>query len=147
MDDITPGIMEVLEKSFLMSLGVQDEGGVWVSDVLCLNDDAMNVYWLSDPDTRHSKAIATNPRVAGTITVSGMNRGENSLGIQFEGMAEKIDGPRFDLAQKFMAKLGAPSPKETDDVTKGDSWYKLTPSRIDYINRDKFGFEKKTIQL
>src|SRR3989344_1765732 len=88
-------IKEVLEKGYLMSLGTHDEGGVWVCDVIYIFDDEFNMYWMSKDSRRHSRAILINSSVAGTITVSG--QGENNLGIQFEGVAEKIEGSRFDL--------------------------------------------------
>ena len=100
---------------------------------------------MSDPDVRHSQAILTRSQVAGTVTVSGP--GENNLGIQFSGVAKKIDGPRFDLALKHYVKRKKPAPKETDDVLGGDSWYELKPSKIELIHEKLFGFEKKALEL
>ena len=70
----------ILDKGYLMSLGVTDESGVWVCDVIYVHDDAMNVYWVSDPEVRHSQAIHKNGQVAATITVSN-NPGEDNVGI------------------------------------------------------------------
>lgn len=78
-------VQEVLEKGYLMSLGTIDDGGVWVADVLYVFDDNFNLYWMSNPDVRHSKAILKNQKVAGSITVNLPK--ENNLGIQFEGIA------------------------------------------------------------
>ena len=138
-------IEEVLNKGYLMSLASQDDGGVWVSDVIYIYDDELNIYWMSDPEVRHSQAVIKNPRVAGTITVSG--KGEDNLGIQFEGTVEKIDGARRDLALKHYAKRGKSIPKETDDVLQGDSWYILKPKKIELIYEKLFGFDKKNIDL
>ena len=138
-------IQEVLEKGYLMSLATLDDGGVWVADIIYIHDDNMNIYWMSDPDTRHSQALMKNKKIAGTITVSG--KGEENLGIQFEGIAEKIDGPRFDLAQKHFGKRNKPEPQEMQDVLKGDSWYTLQPSQIELICEKHFGFDKKVLEL
>ncbi len=138
-------ITEVLEKGYLISLATIDDGGVWVADVIYVHDEELNIYWMSDPDVRHSQAVLTNSKVAGTITVSGP--GENNLGIQFAGTAEKIEGPRFDLALKHCAKRGKPVPKETEDVLGGDSWYKLKPVMIELIHEKLFGFEKQKLEL
>lgn len=138
-------IQEVLDKGYLMSLATIDDGGVWVSDVIFVYDDKFNIYWMSDPDVRHSQAILVNPKVAGTITIS--DQGEDNLGIQFDGVAEKIDGARYDLALKHYAKRGKPAPKETDDVLQGDSWYILKPKKIELIYEKLFGFEKQKIEL
>lgn len=136
-------IGEVLERGYLMSLATADDGGIWVCDVIYVHDDDMNLYWMSDPDARHSQAVLSRPRIAGTITVSG--RGENNLGIQFEGVVEKIAGPRFDLAVKHFLKRGKPLPKEGEDVLQDDSWYMLKPTIIELIHEELFGFEKQKL--
>ncbi len=138
-------IKDVLEKGYLMSLAIVDEGGIWVADVIYIYDDILNIYWMSDSAVRHSQAIIKNNRVAGTITVS--NKGEHNVGIQFEGVAEKIDGARYDLALKHYAKRGKSVPKETEDILQGDSWYILKPKRIELICEKLFGFDKQKINL
>ena len=143
--DIRKLIKEVLEKGYLMSLGTVDEGGVWVCDVIYIFDDQLNLYWMSDPDCRHSRAVIKNPNIAGTITVNSPK--ENNLGIQFEGIGAKIEGVRFDLAKKHYAKRNKSEPKETDDVLRGDSWYMLKPKRIELIHEKLFGFKKQKINL
>ncbi|OGN30616.1 MAG: hypothetical protein A3I92_02340 [Candidatus Yanofskybacteria bacterium RIFCSPLOWO2_02_FULL_43_10b] len=127
-ENIKELIKEVLEKGYLMSLAAKDDGGVWVADVIYVHDEELNIYWMSDPEVRHSKAAIKNEKVAGTITVSGP--GENNLGIQFEGLAEKVEGPRHDLAKKHYVKRQKPEPEEIDNVLQGDSWYILRPSKV-----------------
>jgi len=143
--DIKQLVVEVLKKGYLMSLATVDDGGVWVADVIYVHDDDLNIYWMSDPDVRHSKAIEKNNHVAGTITVSGA--GEEDLGIQFEGTVEKIAEERYDLAVKQMIKRKKPEPKETDDVLQGDSWYVLRPQKIELIYERLFGWDKKKFEL
>ncbi len=143
--DIKSLIKQVLEKGYLMSLGTQDEGGVWVCDVIYIFDEDLNIYWMSKPDRRHSEALFKNPQVAGTITVSG--QGENNLGIQFEGLAEKIEGARFDLAKKHYAKRKKPEPKESEDILRGSSWYTLKPKKIELIHEELFGFNKQIHEI
>lgn len=140
-DELKPLIQEVLEQGYLMSLATLDDGGVWAADVIYIHDGNFNIFWMSNPDARHSRAILTRSQVAGTITVS--DSGEDNLGIQFSGMAMKIDGPRFNLALKHYEKRKKPAPKDTDDVLGGDSWYQLSPSKIELIHEKLFGFEKK----
>src|SRR6185295_12930103 len=135
--DIKSLIKEVLEKGYLMSLGTHDEGGVWVSDVIFIHDDDLNLYWMSDPDVRHSKAVLQNPKIAGTITANLPK--EDNLGIQFHGVAEKIEGARHDLAKKHYAKRRKQEPRETEDVLQGDDWYMLKPTKIELIYEKLFG--------
>lgn len=145
MEDISQLVRDVLEQGYLMSLATVDDDGVWVADVIYVFDDELNLYWMSDPEVRHSQAILKNNQVAGTITVS-LPR-EDNLGIQFAGIAEKIDGPRFDLATKHSAKRRKSMPAEDDDVLQGDSWYLLRPTTIELICEKYFGFEKKKFSL
>jgi uncharacterized protein YhbP (UPF0306 family) len=144
-NDIKNLIKEVLEKGYLMSLGTHDEGGVWVCDVIFVHDDELNIYWMSKLHRRHSKAVLVNAKVAGTITVSG--QGEDNLGIQFEGFAEKLEGSNDMLAKKHYTKRKKPEPKETDDVLDGGSWYKMKPKKIELINEKLFGFDKQKVEF
>jgi len=144
MDRIKELIKEVLEKGYLMSLGTVDDGGVWVADVIYVFDEDLNIYWMSDPDVRHSEAIMRNPKVAGTITVSG--EGEDNAGLQFEGIAGKIEGARYDLALKHYDKRSKPIPGKDEDVLQGDSWYVLKPTKIELIYEKEFGFKKQEIK-
>ncbi|OHA91262.1 MAG: hypothetical protein A2758_02240 [Candidatus Zambryskibacteria bacterium RIFCSPHIGHO2_01_FULL_49_18] len=146
--DIKPKIREVLEKGHLMSLGTIDDGGVWVSDVIYVYDDDFNIYWMSDPDVRHSKAILKNSQAAGSITISNKSK-ESNLGIQFAGKVEQLEGVQFNLSTKHFSKRGHPMPSMSEVVNflSEDRWYKLTPARIDLIDEEHFGFDKKSIDL
>lgn len=143
--DIKKLVLDVFDKGYLMSLATFDDGGVWVADVIYIYDNNMNIYWMSDPHARHSKALLTQSQVAGTITVSG--KSEDNLGLQFEGIANKIEGVRYDLAVKHYAKRNKPTPQETDDVLKGNSWYALKPKKIELIHEEYFGFNKQILEI
>jgi uncharacterized protein YhbP (UPF0306 family) len=145
MENLKELSKEILEKGYLVSLATLDEVGVWVADVIYIYDDDFNIYWMSDPDARHSRALLKNKKVAGTITISG--QGEDNLGIQFEGVAERIEGPRFDLARKHFLKRRKPEPKETDDVLEGDFWYVVRPKKFELIYEKFFGFEKQILNF
>ncbi len=144
LNDVKQLIQKVLDKGYLMSLATTDDGGVWVADVVYV-DDNFNIYWMSDSGARHSQAISKNGSVAGTITISG--NGEDNLGIQFDGIAKKIDGKRYDLALKHYVKREKLMPKESDDILDGDSWYVLKLRKIELIHEKLFGFEKQKIEL
>ena len=144
--DIKARIKEILDKTHLMSLATMDDGGIWVCDVIFIYDDDFNLYWRSKLHRRHSKALLENSQVAGTITHT-TKANEHNLGIQFSGNAKKIDGTRYDLAVKHAAKRNHLKPKESDDVLQGDSWYMLTPDKIELIDEENFSFEKKSLEL
>src|SRR3989344_9137677 len=143
MEDLKKIVGEILDQGYLMSLGTLDESGPWVSDVIFVND-GLDIYWLSLENTRHSKAILKNPKVAATITISN-NAGEKNIGLQIEGIAEKIEGDVFEIAKKHRLKRNKPVPeKEGEILDPGESWYKLSPTKIEIINEPLWGFEKKS---
>ena len=144
--DIKKRVQEVLNRGHLMSLGVQDAAGVWVSDVVYASDDNFTMCWMSDPNSRHSQAILKNGHVAGTITVSNKS-GEKNLGIQFSGVANKVEDNRFEIAKLYFLKRGKPIPKETDDVLKGDFWYTLKPDKMYLIDEENFGFNRQNVEI
>jgi uncharacterized protein YhbP (UPF0306 family) len=142
--DLKQRVIEVLEQSHLMSLGTTDTGGVWVTDVIFVFDDDLNIYWMSDPESRHSMAIGKTGNAAGTITATTKS-GEPNFGIQFTGTAEMIAGARHDLAIKHYTKRGKPDPAETEDVLDGDAWYVLKPTKLRLIDETNFGFDTQDV--
>jgi uncharacterized protein YhbP (UPF0306 family) len=136
----------ILGQGYLMNLGTVDSGGVWVSDVIYIHDDAFNLFWLSDPEVRHSKAVQKNPKVAATITISN-NAGEQNIGLQIEGVAEKLEGNNLELATQHRLKRKKAPPTRDGEVEEGDSWYRLRPTKIEIIHEPHFGFEKQILEL
>ena len=139
-------IREILPKGHLMSLATVDDGGPWVSDVIYIYDDALNLYWISDPATRHSKALLQNSNVALTITVSNKSKEPNE-GLQIAGVAEKLEGKQYELTKLHWGKRGKPPPAEDSDYLEGDLWYKITPKLIDIISEPLWGFNKQSISF
>ncbi|HEY4516009.1 MAG TPA: pyridoxamine 5'-phosphate oxidase family protein [Candidatus Paceibacterota bacterium] len=137
---------KVLEDGYVMSLGTVDEGGVWVADVIYIKDDKFNLYWISLPNTRHSKAIEKNNKVACTITASRKTHDERAL--QIEGVVEKIEGSLFEYEKKLEEKRGLKIPERAGEILeKGQSWYVLKPTKIEVIHSKSFGYKKETVEL
>src|SRR5215207_8573153 len=69
---------------------VNDEGQPEVAPLFYLSDDALNLYWLSSPKSRHSMNLAAHPQVASTIypAVWGW---QDIRGVQIEGFAAAVD--------------------------------------------------------
>ena len=140
-------ILEVLEKGYLMSLATVDEAGPWVSELVFVHDDDLNIYWLSAPTTRHSQAIEADPRVAATIGLCHGSTGEK-VGLQIQGTAEKLEGDILDIAKRNAKKRGKPEPMQAGEIfQRGQSWYRLRPTKIDLIHQPLFGYEKKYLEL
>ncbi len=135
---------EILKDALVLSLGTVDEDGVWVSDVVFIHDSDYTLYWRSLTESRHSRALTNNPRVACTIHASVELDCERAL--QIAGVAERIDGERPDLLERLVGKVGARqsgSPEALVDTRK--VWYKLTPTRIELICNQHFGFIRQRV--
>lgn len=147
MDDTRKLIVEVLEKGYLMSLATVDEAGPWVSELVYVHDDDLNIYWLSVPTARHSQAVLTDPRVAATIGLCYGPNGEK-VGLQIQGTAEKLEGDILDIAKRNAKKRNKPEPMHEGEIfQRGQSWYRLRPTKIDLIHQPLFGYEKKFLEL
>jgi uncharacterized protein len=144
--DLRNRVREVLAGTHLMSLSTRDDAGLWAADVIFVFDDELNLYWMSDPTARHSKAIVENGEVAGTVTSSVVGKVPN-FGVQFAGRAEKLEGARYDLAIKHAAKRGRPAPLENEDVLNGRSWYKLELTKLHLIDEENFGYDAQEVPL
>lgn len=146
MEDLEKIVNDILIQGYLMSLGTADESGPWVSDVLYVFDN-MDIYWLSSANTRHSKAVESNGKASATITLTG-KLGDEEKGLQIEGKAEKVEGDILEIAKKHRLKRGKPAPEKEGEILEGnESWYKLTPTKIEIINAPLWGFAKKSLEL
>jgi hypothetical protein len=139
-------VRKIYEDAYLMSLGVYDGAGVWVSDVTYVFDDDLNLYWLSMPDVRHSVAIEKNSNVACTIHADWRDNQERAL--QIAGVAEKIEGPLFEMEMKLKIKTGGNIPSEPGEILrKGHVWYQLAPKKVELIHSEQFGKNKQSIDV
>jgi uncharacterized protein YhbP (UPF0306 family) len=144
--DIKARIKEVLNRGYLLSLGTQDDGGVWVADVIYTYDDDLNIYWMSLPQTRHSQAIEKNGQAAGAITLTSYGE-KPELGIQFAGSVQKAETIPPEAVAKYFLKQGDEVPEEGEDVLGEHSWYVLRPTKIDLNDTENFGWHKKKLEL
>lgn len=82
-------IKSYLEAHHVLTLATVDEGGAWAASLFYASDDALNLYVLSDPATRHGRAIVRDARVA--VTVHGEIREWMAIrGIQLWGTAGEV---------------------------------------------------------
>jgi len=131
-----------------MSLATHDNTGPWIADVIFICDENFNIYWMSDPNTRHSRAVLKNNKAAGSITYSTKSK-EPNLGIQFEGETEQLQGIQFELLVKHLEKRGYPVPEvsQANKILDEDCWYKLTPSKIFLIDEENFGYDRQDFNI
>lgn len=96
MVDIEKIIREYITKTVHMSLATVKDNRPWVCEVHFAYDENLNLYFISNPSTRHGQEIAENPNVAGNI-VRQHEKSDLPHGIYFEGSAEIIEASAEDV--------------------------------------------------
>lgn len=153
MVEVRALVENVLRQGYLMGLGTADQDGPWVADLIYTFDDNLNIYWISDKETRHSAAILRDPRVAATITISDRPNMSN-LGLQMHGEARMVEGDIFPMAVKLNVKKGKPAPSKEGEILdkmaekygKRHNWFVMKPKRIELLYQGIFGLEKQVLE-
>ncbi|NQV89180.1 MAG: hypothetical protein HQ488_02570 [Parcubacteria group bacterium] len=144
--DLQELVSEIMDESYLVSLAIADQEGVWVADVIFVRDEELNIYWLSKDWRRHSKAIENGTSVACTIT-STKGPEDPDKGLQMIGQASRVDEIDYELVKKYFSKRNKPEPVDGENVIGDHFWYKLVPTKIELIYGPMFGNERQTFQL
>ncbi len=117
-------------------------------------DDELNLYFLSEPTTRHARNLATDPRVAATIQADGQDW-RQIRGLQIEGMAFLVEdvgemahaaqvyAARFDFLAGLLTGAGEGAPALVGPLVRS-RFYVLRPHWLRLIdNRVHFGYKEE----
>lgn len=137
-------VTEIMEDAYVLSLGVSDQDGPWVADVVYVHDADFTLYWISHPESRHSKAIEAHGVAACTIHASWAMDKERAL--QISGTAARVEVPLPEMHARLKAKEG--THVASSDAPRVDAekvWYRLTPTRIELIHNEVFGYKRQRV--
>ena len=145
MEDLSKITLDILAQGKYLHLGIVDGEGPWVATLFYVHDDSFNLYWLSQPTTRHSQALRQFPyRVAAAITLT-QQPGEPDLGLQLDGRAYQLEIVALDIARAYQTKRNKPLPSfSTEFLEPGQQWYQLFTERIELIDQQRWGRERKS---
>jgi uncharacterized protein YhbP (UPF0306 family) len=103
-DDLRERVLAYLAAHNTVSLAtVGEDGQPWAATVFYVNVGT-DLYFLSEPKTRHSQNILATSRVAATIN-EDYRDWQQIKGIQLEGQAAEVSG-KLELARALQAYLG-----------------------------------------
>jgi uncharacterized protein YhbP (UPF0306 family) len=126
--DVEQIVREYLPSVLHISLATAKDGKPWVCEVHTAFDDDLNLYFRSLATRRHSREIAENAHVAGTI-VRQHEVGDTPLGVYFEGTAKLLAaGAERDKAYEVLrARLGI-GQEQLDEAARpdGHQFYKIS---------------------
>ena len=131
--------LDYLRTHHVLTLAVSDADGPWAA-ALFYASDGFRCYFLSDPRSRHARAVAANPRVA--VTIQDQEEDWTAIrGIQLEGTVRRLTG--LALAAALARYVGRfPRAAEAPQLAtafRRAATYELVPSRLFLVDNRRFG--------
>ena len=95
-DELSGHARSVIDSNRYMALGTADEAGhPWVSPVWFASEDYRDFHWVSSPDSKHSRNLATRPEVAIAIFDSSVPVGA-AQAVYMRGLAKEHTGDELE---------------------------------------------------
>ncbi|MGD8498897.1 MAG: pyridoxamine 5'-phosphate oxidase family protein, partial [Chromatiales bacterium] len=142
----------LLRASNTMTLATSGSDGPWAAAVFFASDEALGLYFVSDPRTRHGRHITASGRAAAAVHADCADWAE-IRGIQLEGAVTGLDGEaRRAGLERYLAKFPriralCERPGDENEVRiaarlRDATLYRLAPERIRLIDNGRgFGFK------
>jgi len=155
--ELKAAVRELLTAESTLTLATSGPDGPWAAAVFFASDEALNLYFVSDPRTRHGRDLAARGCAAAAVHPD-CGHWNDIRGLQLEGSVCVLDGAARETAlQCYLAKF--PRIRSLYEQPKGDgetliasrlrqaSLFRLAPARIRLIDNGRgFGF-KAELQL
>lgn len=124
-------LLKFLREHQVLTLAVTEaDNGAYAAALFYAVDDELRFYVVTDPSTRHGKAMLANPTVAGTIQLD-RQRWHEIQGVQFHGSCRQlVSSERAEAWEIYSARfpfLQQPNTVLTPELAKTAMW------RIDTI--------------
>lgn len=151
-EDLRRQALSYLEAHNVMTLASVGPDGPWAAALFYVND-GFDLYWLSDPDTRHSLNIAQNPQTS--VAIHEDYRDWRIIqGIQMEGRAElmgttsrAIRPMRLYVAKyHFLGDLRNPPPALAKALAT-TRVYRFVATRVYFIDNAKGLGHREEVEL
>lgn len=143
MKDLTEKLTKYLSQAELMQVATNNDGKPWVCTVHFVEDDDLNLYWLSLPSRRHSEDVERNPNVAVAVVIKPS---KPVIGVQAEGQAKEVQDLETveRMMKKYVTKYGIGG-KFYDNVVAGINkhrLYKFSPEN--FVLFDEMSFKENS---
>ena len=163
--------LNYLKEHYTMIIATAKDKAPWATAVFYANN-GFTLYFLSNPESRHSKDVAGNPVVAVTVN-EDYHDWRKIKGIQMEGKAELVTTEnemiqavatyvaKYSFTAAYLKLTSSPFPKIAGSLDKILSrlpfvpglpmtftakLYKITPTKVRFIDNEKsFGYHEEFI--
>lgn len=148
--ELKSAILDELRSNTVLTLATIDESGPHAVSLMYAHD-GFDIYWLSDPKSRHSRHLEASRAAA--VTIAAQQEDFTKIrGLQIEGFGRRladtaISSAGFDLLvarYPFLSRFGA---GKLARHLGAAAVYMFDPSRLTLIDNSRgFGF-KQTLEL
>ena len=144
--ELKQAILTALTGHTVLSIATQGDSGPHAVSVMYAHQ-AFDLYWLSDPNTEHSKHLENDNRCAVTIARQ-YDAFENIMGLQMSGHGRRLDkgaqaDDGFTLLTDRYAFLKTFAAGELARHLGKMAVYRFRPQRITLIDNSRgFGFKQ-----
>ena len=139
-------LFNYLKSQHTLYLATYD-GKPWTSTVFYAVDNDFNFYFISEPTTRHSKAIEKNKLISCSIADSNQVVTDKKIGVQIEGIASEVKNKnklKIVISMWHMKNPGFEDiinlPNMIKKIIKG-RFYQIKPTLIKFFNERLYGDE------
>ncbi len=135
-------VLAYLGRHNTLTVASAGPDGPWAAALFYVND-GFELYWLSDPQTRHSQNIARHPRIS--VAIHEDYRDWRVIqGIQMEGTAEEIGPPiqavrpmgLYAAKYQFLGDWRDPPPALAKALAAA-RMYRFVPARVLFIDNTR----------
>jgi uncharacterized protein YhbP (UPF0306 family) len=149
-------VRQFLQSQSTLTLAtVSPLNGPAAADLYFVADSSLNLYFLSEPQARHARNLAGDPRVAATVHPQAWDW-TDIKGVQLEGVCLPLSAPAERAAAlalygrkfPFVNALSASGLKTFLQAALGrHTVYRITPDWIRWLdNRVAFGHKREWVQ-
>jgi len=145
-DDARSTLCDFLGRQSTLVLGTAGlrDGRPQVAPLFFASDDALNLYWVSGPDSRHSRNLEDWSDVAAAICVHTWDWA-GIKGVQIEGTAMPVTDD--EERQRALALYSAKFPfvnEQFSDLIANSVFYVLRPRWLRWIDNERcFGYQQE----
>ena len=143
-ESIPSSLRRFLLAQNTMSLAtIDDAGRPHAANVYFAPDNELNLYFVSDPRSLHSRCMASDPHVAGTV-YAPVKMWQQIRGVQFHGACTMIDPGEYAIVWKiYLDKF--PHIHEVESLMRSQQFYRIRANWFRYIdNAIHFGHKVET---
>jgi uncharacterized protein YhbP (UPF0306 family) len=147
MNQDVDNIRYYLKERTTLTLATVSDAGPWVAAVFFAEDERLNLYFVSDPTTRHCMEAAAHPEIAATVhedcrtwhSIQGLQIRGSVGAVAEEGRSaiQNLFLKKFpDVAELIQASEGSNDRLIADRLMQS-KFYCITPSWIRFIDNTK----------